>query len=120
MHDELVVQLDVHNVAKVILSIRFCLVTVAGLGAWHFRARDLLSLLLLIQLLVLLMLVDTRTCVQGRKGGKALHIRIHVAEVAVADIRSCGAHTLDRCLLTIVRYGELVAVRASLVHNGQI
>ena len=119
MHDQLVVQLDVHNVAKVIACVRLCLVTVAGLG-WHLRTRDLLCLLLLVQLLMLLVLIDTRAIIHGRKGGKALHIRVHVAEVAVADIRGGRAHTLHRGLLTAICYGELVAIRGPLVHNGQI
>ena len=123
MHDQLVVQLDVHDVAKAIACIRFSRVSVAGFSAWHLRARlHLLGLLLLRLLLIrlllvlLLVLVDTRaSVVHGRVGGKA-----HVAEVAVADARTRGPHTLDRGLSTVVRQAELVAVGGPLVHYGQI
>ena len=66
-------------------------------------------------MLLLLVLVDTRASVQGRKGGKA-----HIAEVAVADVRSRGPHTLHRGLSTVVRLAELVAIGGPVVHYGQI
>ena len=47
MHDQLVVQLDVHDVAKAIACIRFSRVS-GGFSAWRLRARcHLLGLLLL-------------------------------------------------------------------------
>ena len=52
MHYQLVVQLNVHDVAKTVASIRFRLVSIVGLGDWHLLARCLLNLRLLIMLLL--------------------------------------------------------------------
>ena len=117
---ELVVKLNVHNVAKAISCNRFWLVPIVGFGGWHFGTRGLLHLRLLVQLLLRLLLVDIGACVEHWERWEARHIWIQVAYVAVADIRRSGSYTRLRRLLAWVSGGELVAICGSVVNYGQV
>ena len=120
MHYQLIVQLNVHDVAKTVAFIRFRLVSIVGFGDWHLLARCLLNLRLLIQLLLWLVLDGIGARVKDRKGGEARHIWIQIADVAVAYIRSSGSYTWLRRLLTWVSNAELVAVCGPVVDYRQI